>query len=227
MDQRQKIADKHITRLVKSESGGGHFERIENRSEVIKLAGRGGEIDLAEEFGFPEERAATLDRSSELAIGAGLDALRDAGIPLVMHYKDTTTGTKLPERWMLPDAYHATTGVIFASAFPGSGAWVEEADRYYAARSAEERLDELKTLAGRIGDAGSAPAIAADLQRRIREVEADLELNAYTFDRKFLYRALSFAHAQFAEYIGAKGPNTQVNAACASTTQAVAIAEDW
>ncbi|HJT89063.1 MAG TPA: SDR family oxidoreductase, partial [Bryobacteraceae bacterium] len=32
---------------------------------------------------------------------------------------------------------------------------------------------------------------------------------------------------QFAELIGARGPNTQVNAACASTTQAVALAEDW
>jgi 3-oxoacyl-(acyl-carrier-protein) synthase len=34
-------------------------------------------------------------------------------------------------------------------------------------------------------------------------------------------------HSQFAEIIGARGPNTQVNAACASTTQAVSIAEDW
>jgi 3-oxoacyl-(acyl-carrier-protein) synthase len=34
-------------------------------------------------------------------------------------------------------------------------------------------------------------------------------------------------HSQFAEYIGARGPNTQVNAACASTTQAFALAEDW
>ena len=34
-------------------------------------------------------------------------------------------------------------------------------------------------------------------------------------------------HSQFAEFIGARGPNTAVNAACASTTQAVALAEDW
>ena len=34
-------------------------------------------------------------------------------------------------------------------------------------------------------------------------------------------------HSQFAEIIGARGPNTQINAACASTTQAMAIAEDW
>jgi 3-oxoacyl-(acyl-carrier-protein) synthase len=34
-------------------------------------------------------------------------------------------------------------------------------------------------------------------------------------------------HSQFAEYIGARGPNTQINSACASGTQALAIAEDW
>jgi len=34
-------------------------------------------------------------------------------------------------------------------------------------------------------------------------------------------------HSQFAEFIGARGPNTAINAACASTTQAVSLAEDW
>ena len=47
------------------------------------------------------------------------------------------------------------------------------------------------------------------------------------FDRRFLFRVLSMGHSQFAELIGARGPNTQVNSACASTTQAVGLAEDW
>ena len=47
------------------------------------------------------------------------------------------------------------------------------------------------------------------------------------FDRRFLFRCLSMGHSQFAEIIGARGPNTQINSACASTTQAVALAEDW
>jgi hypothetical protein len=46
---------------------------------------------------------AALDRVTQLAIAAGIDALRDAGIPLVMRYKTTTKGTQLPERWGLPD----------------------------------------------------------------------------------------------------------------------------
>ena len=47
------------------------------------------------------------------------------------------------------------------------------------------------------------------------------------FDRRFLFQVLSMGHSQFAQYIGAKGPNAQANAACASTTQAIAIASDW
>ena len=34
-------------------------------------------------------------------------------------------------------------------------------------------------------------------------------------------------HSQFAEFIGARGPNTQINCACASTSQALSLAEDW
>ena len=34
-------------------------------------------------------------------------------------------------------------------------------------------------------------------------------------------------HSQFAELIGARGPNTQINAACATTAQGVSLAEDW
>ena len=60
-----------------------------------------------------------LDRVTKLAIGAGIDALRDAGIPLVMRYKTTTKGTKLPDRWMLPDEMRDDTGILFTSAFPG------------------------------------------------------------------------------------------------------------
>ncbi len=221
---RQLIADKKITRLVKSEAGGGRFETIDSPADVIKLAGRGGAVDLAADFGFPEARVDALDQASKLAIGAGLDALRDAGIPLVMGYKTTTTGSQLPERWMLPEAYRDTTGVIFASAFPGVDGMMVEVDRYWEAESRRRRIEDLKALQQRVeGDS----EIGAELQHRIHDLEAETERNPYMFDRKFLFKAVSMGHAQFAEYIGARGPNTQINAACASTTQAVSIAEDW
>ena len=116
---RQDMLDKHIRRLVKSDKGEATFESITDVADVIKLAGRGGAFDLESEFGVPAEHLAALDRVTRLAIGAGIDALRDAGIPLVMRYKTTTKGTQLPDRWGLPDAMRDDTGVIFGSAFPG------------------------------------------------------------------------------------------------------------
>ena len=38
---------------------------------------------------------------------------------------------------------------------------------------------------------------------------------------------IPIADSQFAQWVGAKGPSMHISAACASTTQAVGIAEDW
>ena len=116
---RRAMVDQHITRLVKRESGDPTFETIDNEADVIKLAGRHAPFDVVAEFGVDAARDAALDTTTRLAIGAGFDALRDAGIPLVMHYKTTTLGTQLPDRWGLPDALRDDTGIVFASAFPG------------------------------------------------------------------------------------------------------------
>ena len=72
---------------------------------MIRLAGRAGAFELDKEFGVPSDRLAAMDQTTRLAIAAGLDALRDAGIPLVMHYKTTSRGTQLPDRWMLPEVH--------------------------------------------------------------------------------------------------------------------------
>ena len=115
-------------------------------ADVIKLAGRGGAFDLEKEFGVPAERVAALDRVTRLAIAAGIDALRDAGIPLVMRYKTTSKGTQLPDRWGLPEALRDDTGVIFASAFPGFDSFADEMARYYADHARREQLAMLESL---------------------------------------------------------------------------------
>ncbi len=82
-------------------------------------------------------------------MAAGIDALRDAGIPLVMRYKTTTKGTQLPDRWGLPDALRDDTGVIFASAFPGCDSFADEMARYYADHERREQLAMLESLLAR------------------------------------------------------------------------------
>ena len=223
---RRAILDKHITRLVKSDNGGATFESIHSEAEVIKLAARGNAFDLEKEFGVSAERVGALDRVTQLAIAAGLDALRDAGIPLVMRYKTTSKGTQLPDHWALPDALRDETGVIFASAFPGYDSYADEMARYYTDHSRREQLATLQDLRARMETDGHAN-LAREVDRRIGDLQATLENEPYIFNRRFLLRVLAMGHSQFAEFIGARGPNTQINSACASTAQAVGLAQDW
>ncbi|MHA1542791.1 MAG: beta-ketoacyl synthase N-terminal-like domain-containing protein, partial [Candidatus Hodarchaeales archaeon] len=124
----------------------------------------------------------------QLAICAGYEALKDAGIPLVRSNIKTSTGQILPGDWSLPEDLQEDTGIIFVSAFPGLNNFAEELSSNSVENSGE-------------GDKN--------------------------FNRAFLFRVLSMGHSQFAQLIKAKGPNTSTNAACASTPQAIGIAEDW
>ena len=160
-------------------------------------------------------------------MGAGIDALRDAGIPLVRHYRTTTVGTQLPDRWMLPDDVRDRTGVIFASAFPGYNDLADELTRFGIDNARREELAAVQAVRAKVAATDGDGAALAEIDRRIHDLQLALDHDGYTFDRRFLFRVLSMGHSQFAELIGARGPNTQVNAACASTTQAVALAEDW
>jgi acyl transferase domain-containing protein/NAD(P)-dependent dehydrogenase (short-subunit alcohol dehydrogenase family)/acyl carrier protein len=227
MNLRRAMVEKNITRLVKSESGEGRFESIEDLSDVIKLAARAKDLDIIRDFGFPEERTQALDRVTKLAIGAGIDALRDAGIPLVMHYKKTTKGTKLPDRWMLPEEIRDDTGILFTSAFPGCDSFEQIISDFYKDRIRRERLEELNSLHALALQSGNGSGVAEEIGKRMESLRREIENNIYHFDRRFLFRVLSMGHSQFAEYIGARGPNTSTNGACASGTQAVGIASDW
>ncbi len=221
---REAIVDKRITRLVKKAGQDPVFETIDDEAGVIKLAGRGAPLDVVEEFGVEAARDAALDRTTRLALGAGFDALRDAGIPLVMRYRSTTLGTMLPEKWGLPESMRDDTGVIFASAFPGYGEFASDIEKYMTDRGRREQVLALEAVRARM--TGDEPA-AAEVDRRIAELRHLLEVERFEYDRRFIFRCLAMGHSQFAELIGARGPNTQINAACASTTQAVSLAEDW
>jgi len=220
---RREMAGKRITRLVKSDEGGGpRFEVIDSTADVIQLAARAGDLDLVRDFGLPADRAAACDRATLLAIGAGIDALRDAGLPLVLRYKSTTTGGRLPDRWVLPESERDATGVIFGSAFPGYDQMLGQVEAFHRDRARRERAAELRELR-----ATGTGALADDLDRRLAAVEAELARESFAFDRRFLFQVLAMGHSQFAEAIGARGPNVQINSACATTTQAFALASDW
>ncbi len=220
---RERMLEKRITRLEKSEAGAQMIE-LTQLDQTIKLAGQHGRFNPLEEFGLPDNLVESTDISTQLAIAAGIDALRDAGIPLVMGYKKTSTGGLLPNHWMLPPALADETGVIFCSAFPGLERMAEETDRFYSFQKWNALADELRSLQSLAGD---HPDIKRALGERIAVLETQIQELNYHFDRRFIFRVLAMGHSQFAEFIGARGPNTSVNAACATTTQAISIAEDW
>jgi acyl transferase domain-containing protein/NAD(P)-dependent dehydrogenase (short-subunit alcohol dehydrogenase family)/acyl carrier protein len=220
---RKRMVGKRIVRIVKSEDGSGSFETINDQDNVIRLAGRPGYFDLAEEYGISEKLVKALDITTQLAMAAGLDALREAGIPLVQTYRKTTTGKNMPDRWALPEALRDETGVIFASAFPGGDELARELERYYEWENRVQQLELLEDLMAYTTD----PGTLRELKRRVDALNHLMEQEPYEFDRNFLFRILAMGHSQFAEYIGARGPNTHVNGACAGTVQALAIAEDW
>ncbi|WP_129626348.1 type I polyketide synthase [Candidatus Oscillochloris fontis] len=220
---RAMMLRKNIIRLVKGEDGGGQFVAIDNPDDVVRLAGRAGSFDLHAEYGVPDALIEALDRTTQLAMAAGLDALREAGLPLVQTYRLTSRGTHLPDRWMLPEPLRDETGVIFASAFPGMDRMADDLMRYFTYESRQTQVEQLEKLRSAVSD----PSALGEINRMIAALREDLAREPYTFDRRFIFRVLAMGHSQFAEYIGARGPNTSVNAACASTTQAIALAEDW
>ncbi|MCU0798838.1 MAG: acyltransferase domain-containing protein, partial [Candidatus Thermoplasmatota archaeon] len=186
----ERFVDKHIVRLEKRPDGSAEMVMLDDRSKVAKLAGMLGRFDIVKDFGVPVDVAEDLDITTKLVFAAGLLALKDAGIPLVKRYAQTSTGSFLPEEWELPLELQEDTGVIFASAFPGYDQLIKELDLYYRSKFGDRK-------------------------------------EPYVFPRHFMFRVLAMGHSQFAQYIRCKGPNTQMNSACASSTEAIGIAQDW
>lgn len=150
---------------------------ITSHADNVQLAAVVQPVDLVTQYGISATLAGSMDATTQLAVAAGLDALKNAGLV------DGTAG-----QWRLPEQLQASVGVIYASSFPTTSAALAESNRFHSRASADDD---------------------------------------YELDRKLLFRLLVLANAQLAQITGARGPNTQVNAACAGTTQAIGMAHDW
>ena len=183
-DMKEKLLSKRIVRLVKEEDGTANLVPADSVETIPQLAGRGGHFDLSEQYGIDPHLVDAFDIATSLSFAAGLEALSDAGLPLIPVEQTNSAGKRMIRRWSLPDEEKDRTGVIFASVFPG-------------------------------------------LQKAIDHALNNGQVENDHFDRKYLLQVLSMGHSQFANWIGARGPNLAINNACASTPAAFAIAEDW
>ena len=206
---------------------------MNTEAQNIKLAAQLGTIDLSLSYGVPSGLAETMDIASQVAVAAGLEALKSARL---------VTGRKNElSEWKIAKEYRDTTGVVLASSFPAMDAAVGEVMRFLQFKTvgaadtrrliAALRTRMVRGLDGeKLGEEDEASfaqllARASDIESRAEECcngSNDVGSNAvgeYVFDRKFLFRVLVLGNAQLAQLAGCRGPNTQTNAACAGTTQ--------
>lgn len=161
-------------------------------------------------------------------MASGLEALKDAGI--VTGEGEGTSG------WVLPEHMQQTTGIVYATSFPALDTAISEVTSYFKSKSPENEdiqkvIDVLRSrFQSFVGASELSEETARAFQDLAKAAEAlsqdQLGKEAYEFDRKFLFRVLVLGNAQLAQIVQARGPNMQTNAACAGSTQAVALAHD-
>jgi hypothetical protein len=224
------MLEKNVVQLKKFPDGSSKSYKVDSEVEVIKLAAQLGALDLSASYGVPEGLAETMDVAAQVAVAAGMEALKSAGL----------VGGKSndPTEWLLPERYRDSTGVVYASSFPAMDAAVGEVMRFLQSKTvgAAPTTRLISALRSRLLRASpdrelsdEDEAAFARLLARASETDGvgedgDSPANQeYVFDRKFLFRVLVLGNAQLAQLAGCRGPNTQTNAACAGTTQ---VSED-
>lgn len=178
----------NIVQHSKSKSTGTTTKtRVETRDQCVQVAAVMPRVDLtSSEYGLPAVMVSGMDEATQLAVAAGLKALKSAQLV------DVDGGENQP--WRLPEDLRDGTGIIYATSYPTMQAAVAEAARFHKSKAG----------ANNNGDDGG-----------------------YELDRKLLFKLLVLANAQLAQITGARGPNTQMNAACAGASQAIGIAQHW
>jgi 3-oxoacyl-(acyl-carrier-protein) synthase len=225
-DAKMGMLDKKVLQIKKKADGSIEKIPVDSEESLVKLSAQLGTIDLTASYGVPKGLAETMDVAAQVAVAAGMEALKSAGL--------VTGNSADPAEWKLPERYRDTTGVVYASSFPAMDAAVGEVMRYLQSKTvgAADTMRLISALRSRmvknapesqLGDDDEAAfARLVTLAKGVPE-EPNQD---YVFDRKFLFRVLVLGNAQLAQLAGCRGPNTQTNAACAGTTQAIGMAQD-
>ena len=134
-DVRDAMLDKNVIESVKNKTTGLiEKKRISTYAENINLCAAMGNFDLSE-YGVSESIANTMDYAVQVAIIAGLEALKHSGI---------VTG-KGPNGWVLPAHFQDTTGVVFATSFPALDTAIAEVSKFYESKSSlsSQKINEI------------------------------------------------------------------------------------
>ncbi len=229
--ERQMLVDLQISKLVKDESG-PTFKLLTSLEDVIQLAGKAGKLDMIHDYYIDEKIVRNMTSSIALGVAVGYEALSDAQIPLVREYRQTSTGSKLPQKLALPKGMQDETGVIFANGFPLIDPVIQEVSRAVSYRFGSKTRQELMSFYESI-----IPKVKDPLARKLlsdwytlyysRLSDHPGEEDVYQFNHHFMTQISAQANNILAMLVKAKGPNFQMNAACSSTSNALTIAQDF
>ncbi len=223
-DEKERILDMNITRVFKEADGSARLVNITRIEEVIQLAGKLGYFNLKSEYGIE----ADYDITIALSIAAGIEALHDARIPLVQQFRDTSSGAQIPDGYGLPAEMQGTTGVILTSLFPGFETLIDQMNNYYYNKFYVKPYKDLEKIYYHLMESVRDEEIKEQITDWFFKIkERRKRYGNYKFNRNLLFDVVPLGSAHFAQLIRAKGPNMQMSGACASTTQAIGVAEDW
>ena len=221
------LLEKKVVQVKKKPDGTTEKYPVDTEEKAIKLAAQLGSVDLTASYGVPRSLAETMDVAAQVAVAAGMEALKSAGL--------VSGKSSDPGEWKIPERHRDSTGVVYASSFPAMDAAVGEVMRFLKSKTvgAANTMRLISALRSRMVDVSPDKKLSdedestfAQLLARANELPPNEGAPEYIFDRKFLFRVLVLGNAQLAQLAGCRGPNTQTNAACAGTTQAIAMAQD-
>ena len=227
---RREMLDKHVTRLVKGDDGGASLrdDRPARRRDQAGGARRRvrprTRSSASTPSAWPRSGATRSWRSPPASTRCATPASRSSCTT-----RPRRRARSCPTAGRCPTSCATTRASSSPRPSPAWRRWPTRSTRYTVDHMRRERLAALESLRARMLDHDGHRRASCSPRSSGASTTCDrqLEQEPYTFDRRFLFRVLSMGHSQLAELIGARGPNTQINSACASTTQAVALAEDW
>lgn len=225
----QNMLDLNITRLIKKEEA-STFKRLSSINDVIRLAGKLGELDMLEDYLVDDRTLQQMTTNICAGVAAGYEALKDAGIPLVREWVTTSSGAKIPGRLALPKEMQDDTGIIFASCFTKIEPFVREVSKFIASKfGGQSKVDLIsfyETLITKISEPDAKRVLTDWFAQQYSRLDDNMGADGvYEFNNDFMTQFSSLANNRLAQFIGASGPNFQLSAACSSTAYAITVAE--
>ena len=128
--QLEDLIDKNVVVLKKDKATGVAKRFPQLRPEhCVKLAALLPPVDLTA-YGVDPRLAATMDSAAQAAVAAGLEALQDAGLVRGNNGNGNNGNNgRSAEDWKLPEELRDSTGVVYASSYPGLDAAVAEVSK--------------------------------------------------------------------------------------------------